>query len=292
MPICQAQLPHTEPNVHKKRRSPTENRRQVFKAPSTGRYPRATPPGKRKTGGNWQQVAGSGSDTRKTHRPPSTRRQTTARADSKPSLEKQTPTPGRESALRTAMPPSLFWPSWVSAKRGDPLWGSGVRRQGARELVWGPIPSRLRPPSDSRGMWVIYITRWVAAQDSSRASPRPGWRPPVGAALRPRPDPRGGAAARVPSRLRRPSGGPECLPRFPLGSLSCTLARPFPRPLGSDTIPIACRPAVQLNPFYPAGWLPWPSACPARGPLHTGRSFVRKRQHAAVVRNRWISIRR
>jgi len=28
---------------------------------------------------------------------------------------------------------------------------------------------------------------------------------------------------------------------------------PFPSPQGSDTIPIACRPAVQFNPFYPAG---------------------------------------
>ena len=63
----------------------------------------------------------------------------------------------------------------------------------------------------------------------------------------------------LPSGLRRPAGGPDCLPRpsvlarFPLGSLEFTATRPFPPPPGSDTIPIACRPAVQFNPFYPAG---------------------------------------
>ena len=46
----------------------------------------------------------------------------------------------------------------------------GVRGQGSRERAWGPIPSRLHPPMDSRGMWVIYITCRAAAQASSRAS--------------------------------------------------------------------------------------------------------------------------
>ncbi len=32
--------------------------------------------------------------------------------------------------------------------------------------------------------------------------------------------------------------------------------RPFPPGLGCDTIPIARRPAVQFNPFYPAGSSP------------------------------------
>ena len=40
-------------------------------------------------------------------------------------------------------------------------WG-----QGGREMVWRPIPSRLHPPRDSRGMWGIYITCRATAQDA------------------------------------------------------------------------------------------------------------------------------
>jgi hypothetical protein len=39
-------------------------------------------------------------------------------------------------------------------------------------MVWAPIPSRLHPARDSRGMWVIYTTCRATAQDLSRASPR------------------------------------------------------------------------------------------------------------------------
>ena len=42
-------------------------------------------------------------------------------------------------------------------------------------------------------------------------------------------------------------------------------ASPFRRFLISDTIPIACRPAVQFNPFYPAGPISWSRICSARG---------------------------
>ena len=33
-------------------------------------------------------------------------------------------------------------------------------------MVWRPIPSRLHPPRDSRGMWGIYITCRATAQDA------------------------------------------------------------------------------------------------------------------------------
>ncbi|MFI5339784.1 MAG: 4-oxalocrotonate tautomerase family protein [Candidatus Methylomirabilales bacterium] len=42
--------------------------------------------------------------------------------------------------------------------------------------------------------------------------------------------------------------------------------KPFARPRGSDTIPIACRPAVQFNRFYPAGPLVPSRGCTPRGP--------------------------
>jgi hypothetical protein len=82
-------------------------------------------------------------------------------------------------------------------------------------------------------------------------------------------------------------GGPQacasCAPRWPLrpdllpplslapspvapASPPLAVGRPFPRPQGSDTIPIARRLAVQFNPYYPAGQLPWPWAYSARGP--------------------------
>jgi hypothetical protein len=53
-------------------------------------------------------------------------------------------------------------------------------------------------------------------------------------------------------------GAPPFLipPRSPRVSRKPGLARPFPRPQGSDTIAIACSPAVQCNPFYPAGQFP------------------------------------
>lgn len=77
-------------------------------------------------------------------------------ADSDPSLQKQTPTLGRESALRTAMPPLPILAFQGLRQTGRlTSWGSGAR--GARN--W-----------DSRGMWVIYITCRAAAQDLSRAS--------------------------------------------------------------------------------------------------------------------------
>jgi hypothetical protein len=54
--------------------------------------------------------------------------------------------------------------------------------------------------------------------------------------------------AGVPACLRRPTGGPDCLPyasvhpRFSRASLEFVVTRPFPRPQTSDTIPIAGRP--------------------------------------------------
>ena len=38
------------------------------------------------------------------------------------------------------------------------------------------------------------------------------------------------------------------------GAPRTAVASPFPPGLDRDTIPIACRPAVQFNPFYPAGF--------------------------------------
>jgi hypothetical protein len=45
---------------------------------------------------------------------------------------------------------------------------------------------------------------------------------------------------------------------------------PFPPPPGSDTIPIACRPAVQCTPCYPAGLALLPLASPPYGPPDKG----------------------
>ena len=65
-------------------------------------------------------------------------------------------------------------------------------------------------------------------------------------------------------RLLSIDDGQVCFrcPRYPspthgsrLVSLRRAPERPFPWPSGSDTIPIACRPAVQFNPIYPAGRL-------------------------------------
>ncbi len=67
------------------------------------------------------------------------------------------------------------------------------------------------------------------------------------------------------------------VPWSPRLSLQVVVAKPFPRPEGSDTIPIACRPAVQFNPFYPAGPLPRSRGCTTRGPpdksLFVGQSI-------------------
>jgi hypothetical protein len=48
--------------------------------------------------------------------------------------------------------------------------------------------------------------------------------------------------------------------------LWCVLTRPFPPPQGSDTIPLACRPALPLNLSYAADPLPRSRLCPAWGP--------------------------
>ncbi len=75
-----------------------------------------------------------------------------------------------------------------------------------------------------------------------------------------------------PAGLSRPSGGsdqspgPRVSPWVGAASPWPALTNPFPRPPGSDTIPIACRPAVQFNLFYPAGPFPGSRACSARGP--------------------------
>jgi hypothetical protein len=50
------------------------------------------------------------------------------------------------------------------------------------------------------------------------------------------------------------------------GSESFVVTWPFPRPQGSDTIPISCRPAVQFTPFYPAGPFPGSQPCSVTGP--------------------------
>ena len=47
---------------------------------------------------------------------------------------------------------------------------------------------------------------------------------------------------------------------------SLAVTYPFTRQLGSDTIPIALRPAIQVNPFYPAGPLPRSQTSSARDP--------------------------
>ena len=65
-----------------------------------------------------------------------------------------------------------------------------------------------------------------------------------------------------PARLSRPSAGscrsqrPRVHPRFGDAPPWPVVTNPFPRPPGSDTIPIALRPAVHFNPFGPAGLLP------------------------------------
>ena len=74
------------------------------------------------------------------------------------------------------------------------------------------------------------------------------------------------------ARPSRPSGG-SCRSHRPrlhpwVGDTPpCPgVTNPFPRPPGSDTIPIARRPAVQFKQFYPAGPRPGLQACSARGP--------------------------
>jgi hypothetical protein len=46
-------------------------------------------------------------------------------------------------------------------------------------------------------------------------------------------------------RARAPPAGRDVRPQTP--------EKPFPRPPGSDTIPITCRPAVPFTPFFPGG---------------------------------------
>jgi len=55
-------------------------------------------------------------------------------------------------------------------------------------------------------------------------------------------------------------------PGTPQSSPRLAVARPFLRPRCSGTIPISCRPAVQLNPFCPAGLPLLSLASPAYGP--------------------------
>ena len=50
---------------------------------------------------------------------------------------------------------------------GNSTTGSGVRGQPGRNRTWAPTPSRLHPPRDSRGMWVVYITCRAAGQDAN-----------------------------------------------------------------------------------------------------------------------------
>jgi hypothetical protein len=63
--------------------------------------------------------------------------------------------------------------------------------------------------------------------------------------------------------------GSDCLPCSsvhpwsPLMPLHSVVTSPFPRPLRSDTIPIANRPAVQFNLFHLAGQFLRPWACSA-----------------------------
>jgi hypothetical protein len=75
-----------------------------------------------------------------------------------------------------------------------------------------------------------------------------------------------------PHSLSRPSGG-SCRsqrsrvhPGFGDAPPWPVVTNPFPRPHASDRIPIVGRPAVQFNPFCPAGLLPRSRARSARGP--------------------------
>jgi len=79
----------------------------------------------------------------------------------------------------------------------------------------------------------------------------------------------------TPKRRPRSPGRPRC---WTLSAATPTawpsrlvppgleLARSFPPPPGSDTMPGACRPAVQFNPLYPAGHLLPSRTCAAQGP--------------------------
>jgi len=89
-----------------------------------------------------------------------------------------------------------------------------------------------------------------------------------------------------PAGLSRPSAGPVASLAPVPAPASVTRApwpvvtSPFPQPLGSDTIPIVCRPAVQFNQFYPAGPRPRSQACSARGPPDKSL-FVRRLELAS-----------
>jgi hypothetical protein len=79
-----------------------------------------------------------------------------------------------------------------------------------------------------------------------------------------------------PPALRRRGLPPLTLgpSQIPAGALKTAVTRPFPPPQGSDTIPIACRPAVQFAPFCPAGASPRSGARSTWGPPDKGL-FVR-----------------
>ena len=118
----------------------------------------------------------------------------------------------------------------------------------------------------------------ASASYAPGCSPSPWWtphEPPAGAARSLRaytsPVAAGGSrlapmppAARCPrSCPPRPSPAAPPSPRFRLGTAA---ESPFPQGLHRDTIPIAVGPAVQFNPFYPAGPFPAPDAGSVRGP--------------------------
>ncbi len=89
----------------------------------------------------------------------------------------------------------------------------------------------------------------------------------------------------------RPAGGwprphlRSVHPRSWHASSRLAAAKSFPRPLGSDTIPIARRPAVQFNPFYPAGPVPRSRGSTARGPPDKSL-FVRRPKGVPVETHR------
>jgi hypothetical protein len=82
---------------------------------------------------------------------------------------------------------------------------------------------------------------------------------------------RGNPALRRPWVVAAPPGAPPLAASRPhppraVAPGASTPGMPFPRPQGSDTIPIACRSAVPFNPFYPAGLVFFSVISPVCGP--------------------------